>query len=83
MNSTAIAPTYMIKKRKANNSQFSNNKMKEEVTKHRIKLTIACIEFFNEITKKEDNVSKKHKKLKISFRSILRFDERETRTLDF
>ena len=69
-NSTAIAPTYIIKKRKAKNSQLISNKIKEEEIKHNIRLTMACIVFFSETTKKEDNKSKKHKKLKINFINI-------------
>lgn len=44
--------------------------MKDDVRKHKIRLIIACIEFFKEITRKEDTVSKKHKKLKINFINI-------------
>ena len=70
MNNTAIAPTYIMKKRKAKNSQFSIININDDNKKHRIKFTIACIEFFKEITIKAVNAINIHKKLKINFINI-------------
>ena len=80
-NNTAIAPTYTIRKRKAKNSQFRINNKIEEAIKQTIKLTIDWIEFLREITKIEDNVSKKENRWKNPFMNIYVNNERESWTL--
>ncbi len=61
-NKTAIAPTQIIKKRKAKNSQPKTNKKLEEATKQMIKPRIDCMEFFKETTQYDAIKIKKEKK---------------------
>lgn len=54
---------YIIRKRKAKNSQPKTNKRLEEARKHNIKPIIDCIEFFKEITQYDANNNNKEKKI--------------------